>query len=438
MMPFWLWACFTRANTSNFTIIYREMKGCLLVLLLVGLGSGKVVTPLVTLTPQSRWVYVSKFVLLDGRGIWDLKARLHNSFNETSDDRSFLHINVYPESVWEEALANTDCAAKTHISREKRIKVPLNGNFSTAMKGTLNQNQRVHVWYFAVSDCENHLPESVKLRLELSVHTRYNTEFSYEDEGLVYLYSIGTVVFFIGMFASVLGIYRRFKRTDYTDWRQVCLGVAVGFQFCGLLLQSLHLVIYAYNGRGVIIFDFFSQALEMFSHLLIAFVLILISTGWTLKFREFPSPDTYAPVILLLVILHLALACASKVTDDAYYKFSDYENTSGWILVTLRILLWVWFLANVRNLLKISQGKIRDFLLSFTLFSSVYFLSIPVTVFLSLLFPPYQRNAVLAVGNLFIQTIAFWLLHDLFSDKSTYFKISTASEGVLPGKIRSD
>lgn len=399
--------------------------------------AAKTVGPLLTFSKDTRWVYVSKYVLGEASGLWSFKAKIHRPINETSTDRSFLQINVYTEDTWEEALLSQDCASKTALSREKRVKVPLDGTFSTPMKGTLTQSRGVRVWYFAISDCEGSLAEAVKLRLELSITSRTGSEFSYEQEGLLYLYLLGTGLFVAGLSTCFWELWLKFKRTDYTDSRQFALACAVCLQFLSLLFEFLHLWIYSHNGSGVILLDFFSQAFASFSELVVTVVLILISAGWTLKFRDFTDPDMFILPVVLVVLCQVVLVCIGKVLDDAYYKFSSYETTPGWILMALRVGLWGWFLWNVQAVYAHLAGKMKDFMLSFALFGSLYFLATPGTVLLSLLFPLYQRSTILAFGNIAIQGVAFWLLRELFSDRGTYYKLSTSSEGILPGKVRS-
>ena len=397
----------------------------------------KTVSPLLTLSKDTRWVYTSKYVLGEASGLWTFKAKIVKPVNETSSERSFLQINVYTESTWEEALLASTCEQKTSISRQKRVKVPEDGSWSTPMKGTLSQGRGAQIWYFAISDCERNLPDVSKLRVEFTITSRTGSEFSYEQQGLVYLYLLGTALFTGGLFVCSYELRMKFKRTDYTDSRQFSLAASVCLQFLSLLFQFLHLWIYSHNGYGVILLDFFSQAFASFSEFTITVVMILISAGWTLKFRDFSDPDVYILPIVLVVLVQVVLVCIGKVLDDAYYKFTAYETTAGWMLLGVKVGLWGWFVWNIKRLYAGLTGKMKDFILSFAVFGSIYLLATPLTVLVSVLFPVYQRVTILAFGNIVIQGVSFWLLHELFGDKGTYYKLSTASEGVLPGKLRS-
>ena len=414
------------------------MQWVLLSLLLLSLAGGKLVAPLIGLGEETRWTYVTKAMLAEGRGTWQFRAKIHRPVNETSEERPFLSLSLYQDDQWTAALEASNCAGRLSPSTEKLIRIPLNGTWSSPLFGTFHQRKGVHMWFFAISDCAKSFPDKVKLRVEVSIKTREGSEFSYEKEGLAYIYALGAIALLATLGKSTTQLWRRYRRTEDWNGSEACLGVAVLLEFIGLLLQFSHLWIYAYNGSGVMILDFFSQLFHSFSQLLITILLILISTGWTLTFKEFPAPEASVPVILLTVILNLATVAVSKLTDDAHFKFSDYEGLSGWLYLATRLLLWLWFLVNINSLRRSVKGRTYDFLLSFCLFASIYFISMPCAILLSWLHPPYQRVMVLALAGLIVQIAGFVQLQWLFTDKEgTYYRVSTASEGILPAKTRS-
>ena len=68
--------------------------------------------------------------------------------------------------------------------------------------------------------------------------------------------------------------------------------------------------------------------------------------------------------------------------------------------------------------------------------ASFYFLALPATVLISWIFEAYVRNIVVVITTNVIQVIVFIFLTHLFSERSTFYKISTMSESVLPGKLQ--
>ena len=408
-------------------------------ILLFVLTHCKLVSPLISLYDTTRWAYVTKTTLSEGRGTWSLRIKMHRPVNETSEDRLAVGLNLYRDEQWSQALEASTCAQQTAVSSEKTLKVPMNGTWSNTLLGTFQQPKGVHTWYFAISDCNHTLPSKSKFRLEVITKARSGSEFSYEKEGLVYVYLLGLLAMVLTLGRSTLRLLRRYRRSDDCDSRELTLMVSVSLDFTALLFQSLHLLLYTYNGYGITVVDFLSMLFHAISQLIITILLILISTGWTLKFREFPAPEKYVPVVLVVFLVTMGTVAATKITDDSHSKSSDFEGISGYLYLATRLFLWAWFLSNINSLRHSVHGRTLDFVLTFALLSSLYFLSMPCAIVLSWLHPPYQRPLVLTIAELLIQLAAFVQLQWLFTDKEgSYYRVSTVSEGVLPAKTRAD
>ena len=405
------------------------------ILLLVSVASKSVTTTL-TLSPELNWKYVSKFAVDIGKGSWEMKAKLAKPLDANSSDRLKLVTSVYLDDFWEDALYADSCISKTAASkREKYLKVPLNGEWSSEISGILSQRLRPHVWYFSVSDCDQELTEKIRLKVEMHFLNADESEFSLEDKGMVYLFPVMMVAYLAALSGNLLKLIKKFQKTEDLEPNLLMLNLAVGCQFCGICCEILHLWIYAYNGKGLPVFNFFYQILEVMSGLMVTIMFIIMASGWTLVYRDFPDADVYIPVSLLVVLLNLLVVGIGRVTDDAYYKFSDYEGIPGLLLIFMRLGMWGWFLYLVWSLQSSLQGKKMSFVLNFSILASVYFLAQPFLVVFSLAFVNYWRNTIVVVGTTCIQTSVFFFLSHLFSEKSTYYKISTMSESVLPGKM---
>mmetsp|Transcript_13731 Transcript_13731/g.13751 ORF Transcript_13731/g.13751 Transcript_13731/m.13751 type:complete len:118 (+) Transcript_13731:749-1102(+) len=117
--------------------------------------------------------------------------------------------------------------------------------------------------------------------------------------------------------------------------------------------------------------------------MLITIELILMANGWTIKDKDFPNPDIYIPVSLLVVLVNLLIIGLGRITDDSYYKFSDYEGIPGYLLIIFRIGMLMWFLYLIRDLYANGSQKIKSFVIYFAILGSVYLLSLPIVVFVS-------------------------------------------------------
>jgi len=406
-------------------------------LFLVTCVAGKFISTSLTLTPDMPWKYVSKFAVDIGKGEWEMRAKLLKPVDETNTDTIDYTVNVYLDDKWEDALSADSCSAKEQATKRSRsIRIPYNGEWSRYVSGTVSQRVKAHFWFFAISDCSKTISEKHRIRVELRLTNVGDSEFSLEEKGMVYLFPLIMLVYLVALSGNLVRLINKFKKTEDIEPSLLMLNLAIGFQFLGIVSEVLHLWVYAYNGSGIPAFDFFHQALEVLSGLIVTTMFILMATGWTLKFKDFPEPDIYIPIGLLIVLLNLLVVGLGRITEDSYYKFSDYEGIPGAILVTIRLAMWGWFFYLVRDLQSVVGGKIQNFVLHFSVLGSVYFFSQPFLVVLSWVFETYWRNTVVVIGTTLIQISVFVFLTHLFSEKSTYYKISTMSESVLPGKIK--
>jgi hypothetical protein len=411
-------------------------SGLLLLLSLASFACAKNVSSTITLGPENQWKYITKFALDIGKGKWEMKAKLLKSVDESSDTLN-LDVLVYLDDNWEDTIYMDKCEDKNSLARrEKTLRIPKNGEWSPDLSGTLSQRSKPHFWYFAVADCKGAFESKQRIKIELTITNSDGSQFSLEERGLINFYILVLVVFLVTLWGNLTRLIRKFKKTEDLETSLVILNLAVGCNFSSIVLEVIHLIVYAYNGRGLVVLDFFSQALEVISSLIVTIMFLLMSSGWSLKYKELPDADTWVPVGLLVMLLHLLIVGLGRITDDAYYKFSDYEGVPGALIVILRICMWGWFVFSIQKVLASTHGQLAGFVVHFSIVVSMYFLSVPGLVLFSWLFVTYWRHTVITIGGLLIQTGVFFLLSFLFSERSTYYKVSTMSSSVLPGKIQ--
>lgn len=401
----------------------------------VAVALAKHVSQLITLAPDASWKYLTKFAMDVGQGDWSMKVRFNKAINDEGEDIK-LKASIYLDDNWQDVMNQETCQSKVaEAKRVKNVFVPQNGEWSNEISGTLSQKARPHVWYFAISDCDKKLDSKTRLKVEMTITNIGGSMFSLEEQGLEYLYPFLLAFFTVFLFSSTRKFLQRYHHTEEIEGPQLILSLATSAAFVSLALECIHVLVYSYNGSGVVVLDFFAQALEVISHLILTVLFILVSSGWTLRYREFPDTETYIPVILLVVMLHVLIVGLGRITDDSYYKFSDYEGVPGGLLVVLRVGMWGWFIYCIKDMLKSVSGKQAAFTQYFGVVVSAYFLALPVIVLISWLFVPYARHRVVTIGTWLIQVLAIAALSRLFSEKSSYYKMSTMSSSVLPGKI---
>ena len=82
-------------------------------------------------------------------------------------------------------------------------------------------------------------------------------------------------------------------------------------------------------------------------------------------------------------------------------------------------------------------NRAKSFYKAFVTFGILYMLSVPLTIFASFLFPPYQRQFVYTLTTNLVQLISIgMMIYQQSSSRSGYFKASLNSQGILPtGKL---
>lgn len=407
----------------------------LYIVLCIAAVIAKQVTTTVTLTPENNWKYVSKFAMDIGKGDWSIRVRYNRALNET-DEESRVKASIYLDDNWSDVLSQEVCKSKlAEAKRVKNLDVPVNGEWSKEITGTLSQKVRPHVWYFALSDCDGNLNGKSRFKVEITVTNPNGSHFSLEEQGLEYLYTLLLIFLSAFLYTDLRKFMRHYRLTDEIEGPLLGVCIAIVCAFSSVLVESLHLWVYSYNGRGLIVLDFMAQAFEVLSQLTLTVMMILISSGWTLKYREFPDADIYLPVSLLVGMLHVLIVGIGRVADDSYYKFSDYEGVTGLIIVIMRLGMWGWFVYCINDLLKSVTGQIAKFTRYFGVIASVYFLALPLIIVISWAFEPYTRHKAVRIGTWALQAVAIAAMSRLFGEKSSYYKISTMSSSVLPGKF---
>jgi hypothetical protein len=159
----------------------------------------------------------------------------------------------------------------------------------------------------------------------------------------------------------------------------------------------------------------------------------LIALGYTLLQSKIGELDLMIPMCFMIGVIHVMLVGFGKIKDDAHYKYHENEGVVGYILLTIRLLLYAWFMWAVNSSANEGGMKLKTFLSQFRLAGTVYFLAYPAIFVMTKLFAPYLQHGVMSVGLMFMQLGSNVWLASLFLTRGEYFKVSTLSSSDLPG-----
>jgi len=389
---------------------------------------GKVVMKTIQLTPNSEWSYFSKFGLGIGKGNWEVSARL---LAKSSDD-FYLNATAFIDQDWEK-YRNLEVCQNLPKTTRIPVLVPFSGEWSLPVQKKLKEADSPHMWYFSVFSCG--VKQKTKLQVQMRFTDQQGSEFSFEQQNLILTYVLMLACFSAAMLHNYKSIQLYAKKEDEIDPRLLLLLYSVGCELLSVVLESFHLWLFSHNGRGIEILSFLSQVLDVSSQLLTSTLLILLATGWGIKYKELPSPETYMPISLFMLLIYVIVIGVAKVTQDSDYRFSLYEGGPGLLLVTLRMVMWGFFLFCVCNVYPTLSGEALAFMLNFAFAGSMYFLAIPIMSLYSLILPSYTRYSFITTGCFLIQLLSQVITSSLFTKQSRYFKISSFFKSALPGIV---
>ncbi|CAK0841028.1 unnamed protein product, partial [Prorocentrum cordatum] len=143
-------------------------------------------------------------------------------------------------------------------------------------------------------------------------------------------------------------------------------------QYIAQVFHWLHLWKYSYDGSGIKALEVLSEIMFMLSQVLQTSLLILIALGYTLLQSRMGELDLMIPMCFMIGVIHVMLVGFGKIKDDASYKYHENEGAVGYILLAIRLGLYLWFLWAVNSSSNAGGMKLRSFLMQFRLAGTIY------------------------------------------------------------------
>ena len=93
-------------------------------------------------------------------------------------------------------MSSDSCLEKEKLSKKQDyFNIPENGQWSKPIQGKLLQNVKTRFYYFTVAKCD--INERFKIRIEAKLLNSDGTQFSAEENGMLYAYPLILAVFFV-------------------------------------------------------------------------------------------------------------------------------------------------------------------------------------------------------------------------------------------------
>jgi len=381
----------------------------------------------------AHWKYLSKFGYGSDSGSYGLRLKLHQPKKMSADVD--LQLEVYTEADWAKVQGVDDICERANFAK-RRVNVTLNatGDFGEWLTGSLDPTGWPAMWYFALSDCQMNLRNlTTRIRFEFEATQADGSEFSVERRWMTsanVLYLVGKTGFVYFFVQSTRNFFRSAGNIHPVI---ITLALAIGTQYVAQVFHTVHLVLYRSNGYGIKALEVLSEILNVIGHIVLTSLIILIALGYTLLQSRIGELDLIIPLCFIIGVFHILLVTFAKIKDDASYQYHENEGAVGWIVLGLRVAIFLWFLWAVRSSQAEAGRALRDFLTRYLFAGTAYFLSYPIMFVVIKIFPLYLQYPIMTVGMMIIQLGSNVWLGTCFLTRGEYFKVSTLSASELPG-----
>lgn len=198
------------------------------------------------------------------------------------------------------------------------------------------------------------------------------SHFSQEDMGILPFYIIMLILFVVFQGKTILEFYRDFKKEDTLENPLIGLMVSLNSELTSLTFICIHLFVLSIDGSGFFVLSVFSRLLRTISQATMIWLIMTISFGWTVTYRNMQETDIYILCAIFVIMVHLLLTALTYVDDAESHKFHDFGGLQGIILICVRVIIYGIVLYGISETMTNASQKQKQFLKSLRLSASVY------------------------------------------------------------------
>ncbi|CAL4107819.1 unnamed protein product [Meganyctiphanes norvegica] len=167
-------------------------------------------------------------------------------------------------------------------------------------------------------------------------------------------------------------------------------------QLLGLLFDTIHLLVYSFDGQGSEGLNITGDLLNILAQSLFMILLLLLAKGWAITRMVLSRKILLFAIWGLYSCLILTLYFWNMIEVDVIEDIDEYQTWPGWLTLGLRVLIMIWFLAELRMTMTYEHNTSKlQFFLHFGASSLVWFIYLPVVALIALQVSPLWRYKLL-------------------------------------------
>ncbi len=127
----------------------------------------------------------------------------------------------------------------------------------------------------------------------------------------------------------------------------------------------------------------------------------------------------------MLGFLNVIVTLLNKINDTDHDKYHMYDTIPGYILIGLRIFIFIIYLIGLIISFAKTHRKKKFFFFAFLVFGVVYILSLPILVLITenFIHTNVQREFMFLGSSIFQLLSSLLITYQLISKKSSYRKV---------------
>mmetsp|Transcript_17692 Transcript_17692/g.29915 ORF Transcript_17692/g.29915 Transcript_17692/m.29915 type:complete len:113 (+) Transcript_17692:823-1161(+) len=92
----------------------------------------------------------------------------------------------------------------------------------------------------------------------------------------------------------------------------------------------------------MVLCDVFSTVIDMLSECTMTLLLLMLANGWMTQYIKFDFDDSlevYAPLFMLVLMVHVMFGALTFLDQDAYHKYHDFHGWVGICYIVIKLIL---------------------------------------------------------------------------------------------------
>ena len=158
-------------------------------------------------------------------------------------------------------------------------------------------------------------------------------------------------------------------------------------------------------------------------------LLLLLSFGWTVTFKNARDFDLYVPLACMLGLVNVIMTMLNKIADGEHDKYHMYDTIPAYIMIGFRMVGLLVFLFGVgQSYLTLKKNeeevKVRRYLLQMTVLGVVYLAFVPLGFVIVRFVDSRYKKESMFFGVEFVRfAVSYWLAMLAGWKKSAYRSI---------------